>query len=344
MLRIFEGSGFSLTRKSRSDLTMVNTMQTIESNSAGSTNTLTRRDVLAGAIAMMAYGNAGLGRAATMADEIIDIHAHVISQDKERYPAAPLGGRISDFARDRPQTFEEYVAQADSAGVRKAAIVQVSTYYGIDNSYLADSIAKSPNRFIGVASINTIAPDNVRVLDGWMRRGLTGLRIFLLPGDDNLLINPKATPVWEYVAKKGITTCISTRGPGVSQVPILLKRYPTVKVIFDHTDFLKLDEGPPYDSSQSFFDFATFPNFYLKATPTTFRSGQVGTSTPQAFIQKLVSVFGADHIAFGSDLPSAAGPLTKLVAEVQDGMVSLSPADRRMIFAGTAKRLYPALA
>jgi L-fuconolactonase len=323
---------------------MVNAIQAIKNTPAGLTSTLTRRDVVAGAVAIMAIGKAGPDHAAPIADEIIDIHAHIISQNKERYPVAPLGGQMSDFARDRPQTFEEYVAQADTAGVTKAAIVQVSTYYGIDNSYLADSIAKNPKRFIGVCSINTIAPDNVQVLDGWMRRGLTGLRIFLLPGDDDLLINPKAAPVWEYAAKKGITICISTRGPGVSQTPMLLQRYPTVKVIFDHTDFLKLDEGPPYNSSQAFFDLAKFPNFYLKATPTTFRSGQAGRSTPQAFIQKLVSVFGAGHIAFGSDLPSAAGPLTKILAEVRDGMASLSPADRRMIFAGTAKRLYPALA
>jgi predicted TIM-barrel fold metal-dependent hydrolase len=308
-----------------------------------STKTLTRRDIVGSAMAMMAVGRAGLSHAAT-ADEIIDIHAHIISQNKERYPAAPLGGQMSDFARDRPQTFEEYVAQADSAGVSKAAIVQVSTYYGIDNSYLADAIAKSPKRFIGVCSINTIAPDNVQVLDGWVRRGLSGLRIFLLPGDDDLLINPKAVPVWEYAAKKGITVCISTRGPGVSQVPVLLKRFPTVKVVFDHTDFLKLEEGPPYKGSQSFFDLAKFPNLYLKATPTTFRGAQVGSSTPQAFVKTLVSVFGADRIAFGSDLPSAAGPLTKIIAEVKDGMASLSPADRQMIFAGTAKRLYPALA
>ena len=315
-----------------------------QSNTAGAANSLSRRSVVAGAIAMIAVGKAGLGHAVPTADEIIDIHAHIISQDKQRYPAAPLGGQMSDFARDRPQTFEEYIAQADSAGVSKAAIVQVSTYYGYDDSYLADSIVKDPKRFIGVGSINTIAPDNVKVLDGWMRRGLTGLRIFVLPGDDDLLMNPKAIPVWDYAAKKGLSICISTRGPGVSQVPTLLKRYPTVKVIFDHTDFLKLEEGPPYSSSQSFFEMAKFPNFYLKATPTTFRSAKLGKSTPQAFIQKLVSVFGADHIAFGSDLPSAAGPLTKIIAEVKDGMALLSPSDRRTIFAETAKRLYPALA
>jgi L-fuconolactonase len=182
----------------------------------------------------------------------------------------------------------------------------------------------------------------VQVLDGWRRLGLTGLRIFSLATDKDLLINPKAAPVWDYVAEKGMTVCISTRD--LAQLRTVVKRNPKVKVVLDHTDFLMLDEGPPYQGSQSFFEMAEFPNFYIKATPTTFRSAGVGKSTPQAFLQKLVSVFGGDHIAFGSDLPSAEGPLTKLVAEAKDGMALLSPADRAMILAGTAKRLYPGLA
>ena len=322
----------------------MDTNDSMQSRTDDSALSLNRRDLISSAIAVMAFGKTSLSQAASATEEIIDLHAHVISPDKQRYPVVPLGGQMSEFARERPQTFEEYVKQADAAGVKKAALVQVSTYYGIDNSYLVDCIARHHKRFIGVCSINTISDDNVKSLDGWVRRGMTGLRIFLLPGDDDLLLNPKATPVWEYAAKKGITICISTRGSGVSQVPVLLKRYPTVKVVFDHTDFLKLEEGPPYANSQSFFEMAEFRNLYLKVTPTTFRSGQVGQSTTQSFIQKLVSVFGADHMAFGSDLPSAPGPLTKIIADAREGMSGLSPADRRMIFSGTARHLYPSLA
>lgn len=302
-------------------------------------NRLTRRDLIAGAAAMLAAGRFALGQAA---EELIDIHAHIMAKDTQRYPPAPLGGQMSTFARDRPQTFEDYVAQADTAGVTKAAIVQVSTFYGIDDSYLADSVARDPKRFIGVCSIDTLAPDNVKVLDGWIRRGLTGLRIFTAAGVKNLLIDPKAAPVWDYCAHNGITVCISTQD--LEQLRTVVKRYPQVKIVLDHTDFLKLDEGPPYPSSQSFFEMAEFPNFYLKATPTTFRSAAAGKSTPQAFLQKLVAVFGADHIAWGSDLPSAEGPLTKLVAEARDGLAPITRADRSMIFAGTARRLYPTLA
>lgn len=317
-------------------------MDTTTPHATDSTRPLTRRQLLAGAGATLALGKLGLAQSPQPPTEIIDIHAHIMSKDAERYPPAPIGGQISAFARDRPQTFEEYVAQANSAGVSKAAIVQVSTYYGVDDSYLADSIAKDPKRFIGVCSINTVAPDNVKVLDGWMRRGLTGLRIFTQGGDKELLVNPKAAPVWDYCTQHQITVCISTQDP--AQLRTVVERYPQVKIVLDHTDFLKLDEGSPYPSSQPFFDFARFPNLYLKATPTTFRKAQVGKSTTRGFMQTLVSTFGADHIAWGSDLPSAEGPLTKLVAEAQQGLAAVSPGDRAMIFAGTAKRLYPSLA
>jgi L-fuconolactonase len=43
-------------------------------------------------------------------------------------------------------------------------------------------------------------------------------------------------------------------------------------------------------------------------------------------------------------LPSDVGPLTRLIAEARSCLATLSPTDRAMIFSGTAKRLYPAVA
>jgi L-fuconolactonase len=308
----------------------------------GCRDLLTRRGMIFAAGATIAAGRLGLAQGVAAEEEIIDVHAHIMSKDLQKYPATPIGGQQSVFSKDRPQTFEEYVAQADSAGVRKAAIVQVSTLYGVNDAYLADSIAKDPKRFVGVFSIDTLAPDNVKVLEEWRRKGLTGLRIFTLPGDQTMLVNPKAAPVWEYAQAKDMTVCISSRLP--EQVVSLLKTYPKVRIVLDHTDFLdKLDEGAPYASSQFFWDMAQYPNLYLKATPTTWRSASKGSSTGQAFMEKLVATFGANRIAFGSDLPSIEGPLTKIVDEARDAMKTLTAKDRAMVFAGTAKRLYPGL-
>jgi predicted TIM-barrel fold metal-dependent hydrolase len=305
--------------------------------------TLNRRDLLAAGVGL-ALGQAGLVQAASQTEEIIDIHPHIISKDLKRYPPSPFGGETSDWSQEHPQTFEEYVAEANTAGIAKAAIVQASTYYGINDTYLADSIAKDRQRFTGVCSIDTVAPDAVKVLEGWMQRGITGLRIRTGGARVNELVDPRAAPVWEYAVSKGFTVCISTQAAGMPHVRTLLQRYPGVKVVLDHASMVKVDDGPPYHNAESFFELAQFRNFYVKVTPRTFELSRTGKSTPEAFFPKLVSAFGADHLAFGSNLPSDVGPLTRLVAEARSCLATLSPADRAMIFSGTAKRLYPVLA
>ncbi len=89
----------------------------------------------------------------------IDIHPHIIAGDTKLYPLAPLGGHQSDWSRTRPVTVEKLIAAMKEAGVEKAAIVQASTCYGHDNSYVADAVAPHPERFTGVFSVDVLAPD-----------------------------------------------------------------------------------------------------------------------------------------------------------------------------------------
>ena len=90
---------------------------------------------------------------------MIDTHAHVIATDERRYPRAPLGGKQSDWSRERPVSAEQMLAAMDAAGIDKTVLVQASTCYGHDNSYLADAVAAHPRRFIGVFSVDVLAPD-----------------------------------------------------------------------------------------------------------------------------------------------------------------------------------------
>src|SRR6266581_787111 len=76
-----------------------------------------------------------------MQGRVIDTHAHVIAPDTKRYPLTPLGGHQSDWSRERPVSFERMIADMDEAGIARAALVQASTCYGYDNSYLADAVA-----------------------------------------------------------------------------------------------------------------------------------------------------------------------------------------------------------
>ena len=109
---------------------------------------------------------------------IVDIHPHVIATDNVRYPLQPLGGNQSTWSRDRPTTYDTMVEEMDRAGVAKSAIVQASTAYGHDNSYVAEAIAAHPKRFTGVFSVDMLAADNVEKMKHWLARGFSGMRLF----------------------------------------------------------------------------------------------------------------------------------------------------------------------
>lgn len=280
--------------------------------------------------------------------EIVDIHPHIIADDPVRYPTGPLRGKQSAWSAERPQTFEQLVAEMDAAGVAKAAIVQASTYYGFDNSYVADSIAKDPKRFTGVCTINVFAEDAIQTLEGWLARGFSGLRIFTGGAthgtDENLLADPRSWPVWEYAAANNVPICVQTAPVGLPNVVKLLERFPNTTTVLDHIGRPKLDDGPPYKDAQSLFDLARYDNLVLKLTPRSFTLAESGLSTPEAFFPALVAAFGADRIAYGSNLPANEGPMTMLIDQAKRGLASLSDADQAKILGGTAKRLYPALA
>ena len=281
-----------------------------------------------------------------MAD-VIDIHTHVISTDTGRYPLAPLGGKQSDWSHARPTTAEALIAAMDEAGVAQSAVVQASTAYGFDNSYLAECVAKYPKRFTGVFSIDRLAADAGRQFARWVAAGLTGMRLFTTgstsPGQADWLADPQTFPVWEWAEAVNLPVCLQMRPEGVSYLLQLLKRFRRVPIVLDHLARPLLADGPPYDAARWLFDLAAYPNIFLKLTSRTIEQAADGGSTPEAFFPRLVAAFGADRIAWGSNFPAHAGPMSHLLSDAQRALVCLSVSERAAIFSGTARRLYPVL-
>jgi predicted TIM-barrel fold metal-dependent hydrolase len=280
--------------------------------------------------------------------EVIDIHTHVISPDTTRYPLAPLGGKQSDWSRTRPVSAEGLISEMDEADVAKSAVVHASTAYGFDNSYLADSVARHPDRFSGVFSIDMFAPDAGAQFERWTRAGLTGMRLFTTgstsPGQADWLSDPKTFPIWERAEAAHLPVCLQMRPEGVPHLLRLLANFRTVPIILDHLARPDLSDGPPYAAAEWLFDLAIYPNLFLKLTSRTVEESSKGASRPEQFFPRLVAAFGADRIAWGSNFPAHAGPMSRLLAEAQHALACLSDVDRAAIFAGTARQLYPALA
>ena len=278
---------------------------------------------------------------------VIDIHPHIIADDTTRYPLAPLGGHQSDWSRTRPVTTEQMIAAMDKAGVAKAAIVQASTCYGHDNSYVADAVAAHPDRFTGVFSVDVLAPDAPERMRYWVGRKLAGMRLFTIGStmteQASWLDDPKTYPAWETAGELGLSICLQMSAQAFPQMNRMLERFPKVRVILDHCGRPVLDDGPPYAAADSLFALAKNPNVFLKLTQRNFTESRKGKATPDTFFPKLVSAFGASRLAWGSNYPSSEGSLSELLALATSSLACLSASDREWIFARTAQSLYPAL-
>ncbi len=77
----------------------------------------------------------------TPTEVFIDAHSHVWTPDVARYPLAE-GFTVADMT-PRSFTAEELLATCRPAGVGRVNLIQMS-FYGFDNRYLLDMIAKYP--------------------------------------------------------------------------------------------------------------------------------------------------------------------------------------------------------
>jgi L-fuconolactonase len=278
---------------------------------------------------------------------VIDIHPHIVSPDTKRYPLAPLGGTQSTWSSERPTTYETLLKEMDTAGVAKAAIVHSSTAYGYDNSYVADAVMAVPSRFTGVYSIDILAPDAVKTFDYWLGRGCTGMRLFTtgstLPNQATWFADPKSYPFWEHAVAKDIPVCVQMKQEGIPLLRQVMDKFPKVTIILDHLSRTPFEDGPPYNGATQFLTLAKYPQVYLKITPINVTPKSWGRGSPETFFGKMIDVFGASRIAWGSNFPNSIGTLSEILNAARKTFSFAKESDRDYIFGKTALSLYPSL-
>jgi predicted TIM-barrel fold metal-dependent hydrolase len=271
----------------------------------------------------------------------------VVSPDRQRYPLTPLGGKQSDWSSERPTTPEQLIASMDQAGVDKAIVVQASTAYGHDSSYLADSIERFPTRFTGVFSLDPLQPDAPKQMDHWKSRGMTGMRVFTtgstMPGQQTWLDDERAFAVWEKAGKERLPIAVQMTAEGIPLLLKIVSRVPETAFLLDHMARPVIADGPPYAKAKSLFELASYPSIYLKLTSRNVEQCQSGEATPGTFMPQLVKAFSASRIMWGSNFPAHDDTLSNILKEAQHVLNVLDPSDQAMIFAGTAERIYPTL-
>jgi L-fuconolactonase len=278
---------------------------------------------------------------------IVDIHNHVIADDAVRYPLDPMGGKQSDWSKERPVNAAAMLAAMDEAGVAKSVLVQASTCYGHDNRYVQDCVHAQPARFAGVFSVDVQAPDAASRIGHLMSAALSGVRVFIAghtaSNDDARLDDPRAFAAWSYIEERGIPICVQIRAHHLPQLENLLTRYPKATVLLDHFARPDLEDGAPYAKAAALFKLSRFANLHFKLTTHNVRESKLGQSRQADFVRAVVDAFGAQRMAWGSNFPASGGSMKSLLHEALECTASLSSEDQAWIYSRTAHRLYPAL-
>ncbi len=164
----------------------------------------------------------------------IDAHVHVWTPDTTRYPLAL--GYTKENMKPGSFTPEDLFKHCEPAGVRRINLIQIS-FYGFDNSYMLDMIAKHPEVFVGTAVIDPLGKDPAGQMSELAKKGVRAFRI-----------HPKLSqqPVEKWLQPEGYRKMFEAGarnnqamscliGPdGLPELDRICAAFPDTPVIIDH--------------------------------------------------------------------------------------------------------------
>ena len=276
---------------------------------------------------------------------IVDTHVHVWEIDPPKYPIGPTSPNWNSYP-DEPGTADELLAEMDVHGVDWTVLVQTS-WSTWDNGYIADSVERFSNRFIGHGLIDPQDPNNAEQVRYWIKeRGLAGFRLHpMYYPDEKILLTRQNEPMWEEIASLGAVIQFHLRAEFADQVAVIADRYPSLKLILDHMGYPQVDADEA--AFQPIVDLAQYDNIYLKLSDVAGRSSQDFPYTDvHPFIEKLVGAFGAERMVWGTGYPGHHRvkhnwpTLDQELHLVRERLPFLTEAQRERILGGTAAEIW----
>jgi len=279
---------------------------------------------------------------------MIDAHAHLISGDTERYPPAPPSGTINPTDFENPMTVERLLREMDATGVERALLVQRGSIYGFDNSYVCDSAARFPDRLAAVCSIDATRHDCAQAVRYWVtERGAVGIRLMeLVRGQDiGWLDSPLAREAWGTAAELGVPVCVHlfpwNRKEGLTRLADILEAIPEVQVVIDHLSAMKSDAGPPDHGVDALLErVAAFSGVSVKFTTIPLGRLEASGIATAPILQRVMDLFGADRVLWGSDITQSPGSYAEMVALGRRAVEGFAPEVQQQLLCGSAARVY----
>ena len=275
---------------------------------------------------------------------IVDTHVHVW-EISDRYPTGPTAPGWSSLP-DEPGTTDELLEEMDENGVDWTVIVQTS-WSTWDNGYMADSVERFPNRFVGHGLIDPQDPKNADQVRYWMEeRGLVGFRFHpMYYPDEKILLTAQNEAMWETIAALNAVIQFHFTPPFADQLAEIARRYPHLHLLIDHMGYPKLDD--PEEAFQPIVDLGSFDNMCVKISDVAGRSEQgFPYADAHAAIRRLHQAFGAERMMWGTGYPGHHRvknnwpTLADELRLIREGLDFLNDKEKDLILGETAARVW----
>jgi L-fuconolactonase len=270
---------------------------------------------------------------------VIDTHVHVSTADEDRFLRSDLFGSAPVFTAP----VEEFLPMMTSAGIDRAVLIQPSLY-GFDHSYLMHCLNAHPDTFVGIALGNHHSATFVDELERMVHAApIRGIRLAPLISPERGWFEPNIEPLAAAAARLALTVNLLCTPRWLPAADEWIARHPELSIIIDHLGRPDLTDAPPEVACDDLLRLARHDNVHVKLTALPELST---TSYPHRdmwpWVRAAVDAFGAERLLWGSDYPFTApgGTYAESLTVLDEVLPDLSAADRYLIVAGTARKLY----
>lgn len=303
-----------------------------------------------------------------MSFQLLDTHAHLISDDWDRYQPRPFGPGLPTPARtDFTVTAEALIGMMDANDVAVSCVVQRGHLYGYDNSYILDSAEKYPDRLYPVVILDTQDPATPGIYRAMVQSGrargfrMANTRPWIL--DTAWMSSPAAMNVWDVCAELGTPMTLIVFYNQLSYVlpllRIIARKYPELPIILDHAatyygmsqyevalaeelgETIVNPPPPDYGIDSTIAIFEDVPNVHFKITEINMeRFVKTGVRAAD-FVRRMVDGFGEDRLIWGSDVgQSMLWNYEEKVSMAWSASDLLSKAETRKFLHDNGARIY----
>ena len=253
--------------------------------------------------AMLFYACSAGSQDAKMA-RYIDAHVHVWTPDTVRYPLAP--GYKKENMKPASFTPEELFKHCKPAGVGRIALIQMS-FYGFDNSYMLDMIAKHPDVFVGTVVINPLGKDPGREMDDLAKKGVRAFRIvprFTEQPIDKWLHGDGYKKMFIAGARNHQAMACLMGPDGLPEVDRMCTEHPNTPVIIDHLARIGADGTIREEDVNRLCALAKHKKVMVKVGAFyALGKKQAPYDDLAPVIKKVVKAFGPNRCMWESDCP-----------------------------------------